>query len=109
MSDLTGYKWPRMQPASPASPVPKANVNESTRRVEIPKADAIGRFCTTARIFNPKEVRKNHRYTASKQRPVMPTAAWNAALWPCVEAQTSHRSARTSAVQLSGSIGACAR
>jgi len=49
-----------MQPATPAKPAPKANVSESTRRVEMPSAAAIGLFCVTARIFRPEEVLKNH-------------------------------------------------
>ena len=41
--------------------------------------------------------------------PVTRAAACCAAVWFCVDAHTSHPSARTCAVQLSGSIGECDR
>ena len=48
---LTVYRWAKMQPATPARPEAKAKVSESTWRVEMPRAAAIGRFCTTARTL----------------------------------------------------------
>ena len=38
-------------------PEAKANVSESTLRVEMPSAAAIGRFCVTARTWRPNRVR----------------------------------------------------
>ena len=57
--------WLRATPPRPAMPEPSPKVRESTQSVRMPMEEAMARFCVTARICRPKEVKRRSRINAA--------------------------------------------